>query len=152
MDAAVLRDRLAAVFVGSVLLACGMVTYGVLGGEDMLRAYPSRERHEGVYELAVPESELAALPGLDSDEGNGDFDGDGVTDELSVEYFHIEPLFKRSTSGLVEVRSGRTGQVLLAHLVDAAINRAWWYGDRDGNGTEDILVLDEGHRFVLGRR
>jgi hypothetical protein len=88
----------------------------------------------------------------ESDDSRRDFDGDGVEDELSVDYVHREPLFARTTSGMVYVYSGRTGEVLLARAVDVPINTAWWCGDRDGNGTDEVLVRDNGRRFALGRR
>ncbi len=151
MTFAAIRDCVAAIFVGSVLLACGLVTYGVLGGEDMLRAYPSRERHEGVYEFDAPDAQVASFPGADV--AVGDFDGDGTADELTIDHFHMEPLFERDTWGMVYIRSGQTHDVLLAHAVDTPVpSGARWSGDLDGNGTDDLLVSDEGRQFVLGRR
>lgn len=110
---------------------------------DILRAYPSPERHDGIRELAVTASLPASVLA-------GDFDGDGTEDTLSIEYFHMEPLFQRTTSGMVEVRSGGTGEILLAHAVDTPLSRATWCGDIDGNGTEEVLIQDDGRRFALG--
>jgi hypothetical protein len=149
MDAAVPRDRLATVIVGSVLLGCGLMTYGLLGGEDMVRAYSFPEQHGGIYELGQP----AELPTTSREPSvAADFDGDGTADDLWVDYLHREPLFGRATSGMVYVRSGRTGDVPLAHAVATPLNMATWCGDLDGNGTDDVLLEDLGRRFVLGRR
>ena len=147
MNVPAIRDG---IIVGSVLLACGAVLYGMLGGEDVLRAYSLPERHEGTYEIGP--SDVLPTSARSPDFTRGDFDGDGTADDLTVDYVHREPLFGRTTSGMVYVRSGRTGRVLLAHAVATPMNMVNWKGDLDRNGTDDILIEDERRQFVLGRR
>ncbi|HVS08318.1 MAG TPA: hypothetical protein VMS76_00495 [Planctomycetota bacterium] len=124
------------------IVACALLR----NGSDILRAYPSPERHEGVREIsrADPKRDGAHLECL---VGTGDFDGDGADDSLDVEYFHMEPLFRAATSGMVFVRSGRDGTPLLAHAVPTPFTHACWLGDLDGNGTDDIEI-DDGARVV----
>jgi len=133
--------------LGILLLICGLFATAFVLDGDVRKAYPSPEMHAGVCELASHEpTGSIARPYL-----NHDFDGDGVADELAVEYFHMEPLVRRSTSGIVYVRSGATKHVLLAHaVVDPNPNRAAWVGDVDRSGTDDVSVRDEGRTFVLG--
>ena len=115
---------------------------------DVLRAYPSPNRLEGIRVREIPSDHLARLRSI---EDAGDFDGDGTADEVSVSYFHIEPLFEPTTSGLLEIRSGVDGVVLLARTLPTPFTRVAWYGDADFNGTEDVLVSDDGHVLVYGR-
>lgn len=73
-----------------------------------------------------------------------DFDGDGIADVLDTTYYHVEPPWAAAhTSGLVLVRSGSNGQVLLAHATPTPLDRAHWCGDVDGNGTADVFVEDD---------
>lgn len=85
-----------------------------------------------------------------SEEASGDFDGDGVPDRLDVEYYHQEPLFSKPTSGIAMVVSGATGRTLLAVAVSTPMDRAHWCGDLDGNGTDDVLVVQIGNAVVFG--
>jgi hypothetical protein len=104
---------------------------------DVLRAYPSPERLNSVrIVLLDPWQHIRELP-------CGDFDGDGVLDQFVVRSYHMEPLFATSTSALVEVRSGRTQEVLACKSVPAVLVRVSWCADRDGNGTEEV-VFDYG--------
>ena len=41
--------------------------------------------------------------------------------------------------------------MLLAYTLGTPMEEAAWCRDIDGNGTEDLLVRDEGREFVLGR-
>jgi hypothetical protein len=116
--------------------------------EDIARAYPSPEMHWHVRELGLSDAELASKPGSES--APADFDGDGTLDELVFEYFHMEPLFSRPTSGMIRVISGRTHELLLAHAVDGPFSRVEWCGDLDGNGTDDLRIHDEGRWRALG--
>lgn len=121
----------------------------LLSDDDVRRAYPSPERHAGVREWKLS----GPLPPPDlRREAGGDFDGDGVLDVLTLEYFHMEPLHRPTTSGMVYVRCGRTGEVLLAHAVASPISGYLWAGDVDGNGTDDVLVKSRGTWSVLGFR
>jgi hypothetical protein len=127
------------------IVACALLR----NGSDILRAYPSPERHEGVREIsrAGPKGNGAHLECL---AGTGDFDGDGIDDSASVEYFHMEPLFRAATSGMVFVRSGRDGSRLLAHAVPTPFTHVSWLGDLDGNGSDDIEVDDGACAVRLG--
>jgi hypothetical protein len=91
--------------------------------------------------------DCAATPftGLDRD-----FDGDGTLDRIEVEYYHQEPMFSASKSGMVIVSSGATGEPLLAYAVDCPMNPVAWCGDVDGNGTEDVLVVENARAVVIG--
>ena len=119
------------------------------GFADVRKAYyPPPELHVGVQELALSaprtKGESAEVP--------HDFDGDGIADELSNDYFHMEPLFEPVTSGMVRVRSGATSELLLAHAVPTPLNHCSWFGDVDGNGTEDVLVQEMERTVVLGHQ
>src|SRR5262245_39457039 len=105
-----------------VAAALGLATIGIVAGllllalvvcdDDIRRAYPSPERHAHVRlsPTAFVSNEPRRAPRV-----LHDFDGDGIEDTLSVEYFHMEPLFARSTSGMLRVISGADGSVLVAH-------------------------------------
>lgn len=115
---------------------------------DRMRAYPSPERHEGVARV---ELDGGVAPKALED---GDFDGDGIEDKLSLDCFHMKPFGGRETRGLVSVRSGKTGELLLAHAVSFCFSfarSATWIGDLDGNGSNEVLIEDDGSRFALAR-
>lgn len=133
--------------IALVLLASAGACAGgcVLLDDDVRRAYPSPEVHEHVSELD-PASTRAASPAV-----RQDFDGDGVVDHLDVEYLHMEPLLARATSGMVYVWSGATREVLFAHAVANPMIQASWWGDVDGNGTDDVRVEDAPAVRVFGR-
>jgi hypothetical protein len=135
---------------GQVVLAGAFVSFLIIavldGSRDVLRAYPSPEFHADVREIPVPIPHAVSEDALTP----RDFDGDGVADQLSNESFHMEPLFARATSGMVQVRSGATMKLLLAHAVSTPVDRVSWCGDADGNGTEDVLVEELGRSTVLG--
>lgn len=113
----------------------------LLTNKDMANAYPSPERHEWVKRIPVPSTAgspgPAELSGLQEEK---DFNGDGVADRLSIEFFQMEPLFSPVTSGMVLVHSGANGALLLAHAVPSPLDFPKWCGDIDGNGTVDVLV------------
>jgi hypothetical protein len=136
------------VATAAALLLLGYIAVLWMTCGDILRAYPSPETHDHVHEIALSDAQVALDP--ESESGRTDFDGDGTPDELDVEYFHMEPLFSRTTSGMVYVRSGRTNELLLAHAVDTPLCRAHWCGDLDGNGTDDLRIRDDGRCFALG--
>lgn len=71
-----------------------------------------------------------------------DFDGDGLADGFSLEYFHMEPFLCQGTSGLLRVRSGKDGSDLLAYPTDTPLDSVGWVGDLDGNGTDDLRVTN----------
>jgi hypothetical protein len=130
---------------GIVLALAAIVTLKALdwwlhaGGH----AYPSPEMHEHVRRLPIGADAVSA-----SDAAH-DFDGDGIADAFNVSCFHMEPLFRRATSGMLRVRSGSDGTTLLAHALDTPMDPVEWCGDRDGNGSDDLIVSDQGERFVL---
>ncbi|MEM7515833.1 MAG: hypothetical protein AAF368_02770 [Planctomycetota bacterium] len=116
----------------------------LLTNKDMANAYPSPERHERVKRLPAASISVSVaatgpeeLPGLEEER---DFDGDGVADRLSIEFFQMEPLFTPVTSGMVLIHSGATGALLLAHAVPSPLDFPKWCGDVDGNGTEDVFL------------
>ena len=113
--------------------------------EDRLRAYPSPEWHEGTRRIEI--AQRASVEILEA----GDFDGDGIEDELSIDYFHMRPFGDRATSGMVRVRSGASGDLLLAHAVPSPLNQADWCGDLDDDGTDDVLIEDGSELFAFGR-
>ncbi|MFN0009952.1 MAG: hypothetical protein ACKVXR_18825 [Planctomycetota bacterium] len=135
-----------ALLIPGWFLSMGLVLLD--GFADVRRAYPSPELHVGVQELALSAPRTKG----ESAEVSRDFDGDGVADELSNEYFHMEPLFERATSGMVRVRSGATSELLLAHAVPTPFTPCSWFGDVDGNGTEDVLVQEMQRTVVLGHQ
>lgn len=131
----------AAAFTVLTTCCCGA---SFLLDADVWRAYPSPESLAGVADLG-DEHVPARPPTLHSD-----FDGDGTPDTLTTEYVHMEPLFRRATSGLVRVNSGADGSVLFARATLVPLPNATWFGDADGNGTDDALVPD-GDARVFGR-
>jgi hypothetical protein len=132
----------------AVLLFLGYVALLLVNLDDILRAYPSPEQNDHVRELPLSDAQVTSESATDS--ATGDFDGDGTPDELTVEYFHIEPLFSRATSGMLHVVSGRTRELLLARVIDTPFSEAKWCGDLDGNGTDDLRIHDEGRWRALG--
>ena len=134
----------------SLASACIVVVALLANAEDILRAYPSPEKHDDVRQIwrADPREESDARPGCLV--GTGDFDGDGLDDAISVEYFHMEPLFRPSTSGMVFVRSGRDGKPLLAQATPTPFTHVSWLGDVDSNGTDDIETDDGKSRITFG--
>lgn len=78
-----------------------------------------------------------------------DFDGDGVADATEFDQERHEPLFGRKTSFVVRVRSGATRVVLAKWFVPIPATSAWWYGDADENGTDDVIVQDEDRGYVV---
>jgi hypothetical protein len=134
--------------IGSAAALCTSFTvllFLLVDLDDYLRVYTYPEFHRGVRDVLRP----ASPDRLHRTEA-GDFDGDGITDKLDTDYVHREPLFQRTTSGMVYVRSGRTGELLLAHAVATPFNYGEWVGDVDGNGTSDVLIRDNPRPVVLG--
>jgi hypothetical protein len=157
MDAIVERPHLGVLarFVIAVGAAGMLISIGVAvllfmssEAEDILRAYPSPEMHEHVREFALPAAAIESKSGSESK--LADFDGDGTGDELALDYFHMEPLFSRTTSAMVSVVSGRTHEPLLVHAVGCPLCVAKWCGDIDGNGTIDLGICDDGRWLALG--
>ena len=79
-----------------------------------------------------------------------DFDGDGVPDELCADWYHVETLFGRGPSGMVYVKSGKTGDVILAHAKGAPFLSGGWYADYDGDGLTDVVLHVHGGWTVYG--
>lgn len=106
--------------------------------EDVQRAYPSPEQLDDVYFIGLSSDSAPSTPRVPHD-----FNGDGIPDFFWVEYFHVEPLFARSTSGLLRVYSGANHSTLLARTVATPLTRVEWCGDSDHNGTDDLCVVDQ---------
>jgi hypothetical protein len=134
--------KLSRVALISGWIACAVVSWFAFD-DDVQRAYPSPEDLDGVSILA-PSAAAAATPRVPHD-----FDGDGIPDFFWVEYFHMEPLFRASTSGLLKVYSGENHSTLAALTVDTPICRVSWCGDVDHNGTDDLLVPGHEQRLVV---
>lgn len=135
---------LSVTFLVALVLGTTVALAIVPDGWDIVNAYPSPEHHAGVARLDVPFPD-----GIEWDH-RGDFDGDGTDDVLEVESYSMQRLFGRWTGGLLRLRSGRTKELLFAHALPTPIDTAVWCGDRDGNGTDDVLVEDETWK-VFGR-
>jgi hypothetical protein len=135
------------VLVGLVMFVWLFVPI-IFGPEDVLRAYRFPEEHAHVRALAW----TSAGPDTSAKSAGiaHDFDGDGTADVVTTEYLHREPIFGRATSGMVYVRSGTTGAALLAHAIACPLPEASFCGDRDGNGTDDLHVVDAGQSHLLG--
>ena len=69
-----------------------------------------------------------------------DFDGDGVPDELYADWHRVETLLGSGTSGMVYVKSGDGGDILLARAKLAPILSGGWYDDYDGDGLTDVVM------------
>lgn len=141
--------------VGSYLFAAALglsvLTFGlaVLANvEDVGRAYLDRDRLSGVDVLEL--RELAWGPALEPRLAR-DFDGDGVEDSVETEYLHREPLFDRSTSGVLRVRSGADGSLLAQRMTATPICNERWIGDVDGNGTDDLAFENGYDTWILAR-
>lgn len=137
---------LAAAFVLSSLLLTS-VFVGTLGAE-LLAAYAHRDRLAGVnvFRLSDIPSRPPATPRVAHD-----FDGDGTADSVETEYLHREPLFDRTTSGILRVSSGADGSLLAQRVTATPICTERWIGDVDGNGTDDVAFEDGCDTLVLAR-
>lgn len=131
------------VAVGYLVLA--LLAYGVL--ESACMWADSVVRRRNVRELASLSGELE--PGTDENEP-GDFNGDGVVDELRVEYERVEPLFNWVTSGMIYLESGQTGETIMTHRLDAPFLRGGWCGDYDDDGLPDVVLETRDGWTVFG--
>lgn len=126
-------------------LVLGLFAYSVFEAGCMWADEKVRQRN--VRELAhlpfVPEPEtLANQP--------RDFDGDGVLDELSVEYERVEPFFNWVSSGMVYLQSAKTGETIMTHRLNAPFFGGGWYGDYDGDGLCDVVLKTRDGWTVFG--
>ncbi len=89
---------------------------------------------------------VAAAPAHERRATGGDFDGDGVDDELEIVWMTREFLFSEGTFSMLYVRSGASRDVLLAHPLESPFSKAWWLRDSDGDGRDDVYVSDPSPR------
>jgi hypothetical protein len=132
-------ERSVGISIGAVIAGCVAVLIGLYGllrfvgdGADILRGWSNPPQYVQVQRL---ESSLTEPP---QPRERGDFDGDGVDDKLDVTYLHRDFVFAESTSGMLYVRSGASGAVLLAHPLPTPMNAARWCGDVDGDGRDEV--------------
>jgi hypothetical protein len=130
--------RSVGISIAAVLAGCAVVLAGLFAllrffgdGGDIVRGWRNPPHYALVQRL---EPSPAARPPARE---RGDFDGDGVDDELEKTYLHRDFVFAESTSGMLYVRSGASGAVLLAHPLPTPMNLAHWCGDIDGDGRDD---------------
>jgi hypothetical protein len=126
----------AASFVGTLtaLLLLTYVVFRLVGDwDDIRRGWTVT----GEYESTRRTRAVVAPTGTPR-ATRGDFDGDGVDDELEVVYLVRELLFSAGTRGMLYVRSGASGAVLLAHPLPTPMNAARWCGDIDGDGRDEV--------------
>lgn len=117
--------------------------------EDVLNSIPSPEFQGHVQKLGT----FSVIPTPTAPSNTlQDFDGDGVPDRLDLEYFNMEKFRGRRTSGLLVVKSGRTGEVLYSRAVSSPFSsgKIAWFGDKDRNGTMDIMIVDERRHSIVG--
>lgn len=115
------------VFAVFVLLCCSSGD-----AADIFRGWTNPPQYAQVRRL---ERSLMAPP---APRERGDFDGDGVDDAFEITYLNRDFVFADSTSGMLYVRSGARGAVLLAHPLPTPMNDAHWCGDLDGDGRDDV--------------
>jgi hypothetical protein len=127
------------------LLAMLLLVWSACGA-DTLRAYTHPDQ---LADVRVLDADGPARRAPSEPRVVADFDGDGTVDTIEVEYLRREPLFARTTSGMLRVLSGADGSVLAARAVSIPICRETWCGDIDGNGTDDVRFQDEGVTYVL---
>lgn len=115
--------------------------------DDLARGWSNPARYECVRRERVASHDLK-LPRSE----RGDFNGDGVDDELDVAYLHRQFVLEESTSGMVYVRSGVDGAVLLAHPIPNPLFPVFWCGDSDGDAADEIFVdVPPSERFAFKR-
>lgn len=133
-------------------LATG-IGYALLGAaavgfvHDRMLASESLEMHDNVQVLADLRrlKDVALGPELAQD-----FNGDGVVDPVAIIEYDTDPVFGRGTTHLLQIYSGRTHELLLAHGIIWPTSFRGWYGDYDQNGTMDLVVRKRGSNEVLG--
>jgi hypothetical protein len=140
----------------AAVAAWPFVVWGLIMVKEARSAWRSPETEVGVARLRLG----AAARGVQRGESAGygedssalaDFDGDGTLDRLSVEYYHQEtPFAKKSSSGMVLVMSGSTGETLLGYATPCHFYPASWCGDVDGNGTQDVIAESDIEPIVFG--
>jgi len=138
-----------AILIGVGLLAFLFpVAVWLLGDwDDLVRGWSNPARYERVRRERVSSQELKS-PRSE----RGDFNGDGVDDELDVAYLHRQFVVAESTSGMVYVRSGADGAVLLAHPIPNPLFPVFWCGDSDGDAADEVFVdVPPSERFAFKR-
>lgn len=138
------------IWLGVPVVACGLfvgVGFGCVMLKEASSAWNSPATEDGVARLRSGSDALMYAPrepAAPLTASHADFDGDGVLDRLEVRGYHVEaPFVARSTSGMVLVTSGATGEVLLGYAVPTPFHDAGWCGDVDANGTQDVFVGDD---------
>lgn len=117
----------------ALIFALGVIT----NAGDLLRGWRNPPHYESVRQWTTPHvvrTEQAA--------SRGDFDGDGVDDELDNIYLHRDFIAAKPTSGMVYVISGADGTVLLAHPTPTPFTTPLWCADSDGDGADEVFVPD----------
>lgn len=116
-----------------VTLAFALAVMG--DADDILRGWRNPSHYESVRQWTTPH-DLRTVQAA----SRGDFDGDGVDDLLEIHYLHREFITAESTSGMVYVRSGADGTVLLAHPTPTPMMSPLWCADSDGDGADEVFV------------
>lgn len=103
--------------------------------DDIVRGWRNPPHYESVRQWTTPH-----VVRTEQTASRGDFDGDGVDDELDNIHLHREFITAESTSGMVYVISGADGTVLLAHPTPSLLHVPLWCADSDGDGADEVFV------------
>lgn len=141
-------------FAGALLASAGLLVvvfsaafWLVVNADGLVSGWTN----PGHYELVRRES-LSAHELRSPRSERGDFNGDGVADKLDVVSLRREFLTDGPTNGMVYVRSGVDGAVLLAHPIPNPLFPVFWCGDSDGDAADEVFVdVPPSERFAFQR-
>lgn len=135
------------VSVASLVVVLSAAFWLVVNADGLVSGWTNPGHYEWVRRESLSAHELKS-----PNSERGDFNGDGVADKLDVVLLRREFLTDGPTNGMVYVRSGVDGAVLLAHPIPNPLFPVFWCGDSDGDSADEIFVdVPPSERFAFQR-